>query len=263
MLPLVQIADARQSDKKMTNSDVVSLMAAGLSDDIIIAKIDSATALDFDTSTDGLKALKSAHVSNAVIRTMVVHQTELKDSPPPAAAATTNLSNNPEDTHPPGIYLYAVSASGHALTELNRATPKQYKSNGVLLSGLTYGIKKAKMVGVLDGANAVVKTSDASPVFYLYITEDTTTFGGSYLTPQAFSLVQLTPKDSTREIVESSDSIRGLKYGIDDQSRHSFDTTRIKAGVYKLTSAHPLAPGEYAFAQNMGMFFDFRIVSPQ
>jgi hypothetical protein len=60
----------------MTNADIVNLAQVGLAEDVIIAKIRAVSAADpsavaFDTSLDGLKALKGANVSDAVIKVMI------------------------------------------------------------------------------------------------------------------------------------------------------------------------------------------------
>ena len=60
--------------KRLTNQDIIEMTSLNLSDDVIIAKIRSATGADaskFDTSVDGLKALKAANVSDAVIKVMI------------------------------------------------------------------------------------------------------------------------------------------------------------------------------------------------
>jgi hypothetical protein len=254
---------AGHADKAMTNPDVLALASAGLSDDIIIAKIHASPQTSFDTSVEGLKALKAAGLSNAVIHSMVVAGTEPAKEPETKAPKVDASSANPEDPHPAGIYMYANSAGSPALRELQRATPKQGKSSGALVSGLTYGIKKAKVLLVIDGANSPIKTSDASTAFYLYSPQQDGTFGGSYTKPEAFSLIQLTQKGNSREIVVGSAGISGSKFGVDDQARRSFTASKVKPGIYKLTPDQPLAPGEYAFALNMGTFFDFRIVVPE
>jgi len=66
----------QEAAKPLTNQDVISMVQLGLSDDVIIAKIHSAAGLGagpaaFDTSIDGLKALKAANVSDAVIKAMI------------------------------------------------------------------------------------------------------------------------------------------------------------------------------------------------
>src|SRR5271169_4206475 len=73
---------SQQLGKRITNKDVIDMTTLGLSDDVIIAKIRSASAggtLQFDTSVDGLKELKVAKVSDEVIKVMI-------NPAPPAAA---------------------------------------------------------------------------------------------------------------------------------------------------------------------------------
>jgi len=57
----------RKTDSVLRNDDVLTLKKVGLDDSLIIAKIKSAQATEFDLSTNGLVSLKSASVSNAVI----------------------------------------------------------------------------------------------------------------------------------------------------------------------------------------------------
>ncbi len=54
----------------MNNADVVSMLEAGLSPDIVVAKIKS-SACKFDTSSTALQQLKSARVPDTVIMAMV------------------------------------------------------------------------------------------------------------------------------------------------------------------------------------------------
>lgn len=68
---LLSSAHAQTQQKPLGNDDVIGLISAGLSDDVIIAKIGSAQATDFDTSVEALKILKSAHVSDVVIKAMI------------------------------------------------------------------------------------------------------------------------------------------------------------------------------------------------
>ena len=70
-------------EKPMTNADVVALVQAGLGDDLIITKIRQTKAASFDTSTEGLVALKKQKVSDKIVEAMVLW----KKDPPPAAAA--------------------------------------------------------------------------------------------------------------------------------------------------------------------------------
>jgi hypothetical protein len=60
----------QQSAPKLTNKDIVEMTSAGLSSEIILAKIASSSC-EFDTSTESLKSLKAANVPDAVILAMV------------------------------------------------------------------------------------------------------------------------------------------------------------------------------------------------
>jgi hypothetical protein len=56
--------------KPLTNADILDMLSAGISQDIVIAKI-TASASEFDTSPAALKVLKTANVPDAVTLAMV------------------------------------------------------------------------------------------------------------------------------------------------------------------------------------------------
>ena len=79
-LLLASSAWGQEMAKRLANQDIITMVGLGLSDDVIIAKIRSVSGADglkFDTSVDGLKALKAAKVSDAVIKVMI------NPAPPP------------------------------------------------------------------------------------------------------------------------------------------------------------------------------------
>ena len=68
---LASHSQAQKSEAKpLNNSDVLDMLNAGISQDVVIAKIKK-TMSDFDTSSTALKALKVAHVPDAVLLAMV------------------------------------------------------------------------------------------------------------------------------------------------------------------------------------------------
>ena len=91
-------------DTPLTNNDVIKMIQAGLSAEIVIAKIDvSGTA--FDTSTNALVTLAEAKVPEAVIRSMMAKTpanhasaTPAAATPPAATPATAHDSTVPETT---------------------------------------------------------------------------------------------------------------------------------------------------------------------
>lgn len=64
-------ANAKGAEKVLRNDDILTLVKVGLDDKLIISKIRAAKATDFDLSTEGIVALKTAMVSNAVIDVMM------------------------------------------------------------------------------------------------------------------------------------------------------------------------------------------------
>ena len=71
---LPSVLGAQQLSRRLTNQDVVDMVTAGLSDDVIIAKIRMAglkEMLSFDTSVEGLKALRDAHVPAPIMQVMI------------------------------------------------------------------------------------------------------------------------------------------------------------------------------------------------
>lgn len=85
---------------KMVNDDVVKLVKAGLSDQVIITSIRQAPNKDFDVTPKGLIALKDARVSDAVIVAMqekgVSAQTPLVNETKPTPKYDATLAQPPK-----------------------------------------------------------------------------------------------------------------------------------------------------------------------
>ena len=67
--------------KPLTNADIVSLAKLAMGDDVIIAKINQAAAVDFKLEVTDLEALKKAGVTSPVISAMLKKSTS---TPAPA-----------------------------------------------------------------------------------------------------------------------------------------------------------------------------------
>jgi Sel1 repeat len=74
----VSVGTSQVGSRPLSNNDVIQMVSLGLSDDVIIEKIRSVSATNFDTSVQGLKALKAGKVSDAVLKAMI----NLHGSPP-------------------------------------------------------------------------------------------------------------------------------------------------------------------------------------
>lgn len=270
-------ASGQQSPKKMNNNDVIEMLGLGLTDEVIIDKIHAAPETDFDTSIEGLKALKTAKVSDAVIRAMI----NPHPAPPSIASAgkesaTAGDPNDPNSQHDPGIYVYAKSKNGLQLTMLEPTVYSQGKSGGMFKSAMTYGIAKVKWKAVVKGAHANVKTADRGAAFYFYFEESTpglshASFGGT-TTPNEFTLLKFEEKKDSRETVVMQGNAFGASSGTDQKANTGFSFTKLKPGVYKVVPEAPLTPGEYCFLSPTGIgafgagsagatrLFDFSVV---
>src|SRR2546430_4083187 len=91
-----QRASAQEPQQSgMTNKDVIDLAALGLGDDVVIEKIRTAPQTAFVTDLESLKALKAAHVSDAVIRVMI-NPKAAAASPAPTPAVAPAPPGNPD-----------------------------------------------------------------------------------------------------------------------------------------------------------------------
>jgi len=267
----------QQLTKKMTNQDVMDLVALGLSDDVVVDKIRAAEATDFDTGLPALKSLKEAKVSDTVIRAMI--------SPHTSTAATSISAtkagdpNDPNSQHDPGIYIHAKGRNGVQMIMLEPTVYSEGKSGGVFASAMTYGIKKMKWKAVVRGAHANAKSSDSSMTFYFYFEETSAglshaSFGGTS-TPNEFTLVKFEVKSDTRETVVMKANAFGASSGTDEKATTPFTFTKLRPGVYKVVPTGPLKPGEYCFlgasgggvygagAAGASRLFDFGVLPPE
>lgn len=77
---LVVTARPQDKPKPLSNDDVIQMISLDLSDDVIIEKVRSAAVTNFDTSIEGLKSLKQAKVSDAVIKAMINPHESVSDA---------------------------------------------------------------------------------------------------------------------------------------------------------------------------------------
>ena len=75
------------AQQSLNNNSVIKLVKAGLSEDLIISTVNASPG-SYDTTADGLIALKGAGVSDKVISTLVTKNAGGTTAPPPPAAIT-------------------------------------------------------------------------------------------------------------------------------------------------------------------------------
>lgn len=255
------------AQQAMNNDAVIKLVKAGLSDDLIVTTINSSPGT-YDTSANGLIALKAAGASDRVVSAVLIRNSggtpnasapaQVNNSLPSTAGAGVN-PDDPAAPHEAGIYIYDASApTGSKMTMLEPNVYTQGKTGGIFASAMTYGIAKMKMKAVLRGAHANARVQDAQPIFYFYFEQTSAglsnasgIFGGT-TTPNEYTLLKFDVKGDTRETVIGSANAFGASGGTDDKAVTSFTYTKLRPGVYKVVLNAALQPGEYGFISSGG-----------
>jgi len=238
---LSALAFTQELSKRLTNQDVIDMTALGLSDDVIIAKIRSlsgADGLKFDTSVEGLKALKAGKVSDAVIKVMV------NPTPPPApvVVAATAISNDP-NLPPPEVGVYWKDGQNFVL--IQGMTLTQAKVGGRAGSFFTNGMRSEHWDATVAGPTSKNRVKDLRPVFYFYVPDGDT--AADYV------LIKLEKKSDHREFqVGSFGGITGGKSGVKKDKEVLFHAEHVGIRIYKITLDSDLKPGEYAFFLGTG-----------
>ena len=238
---LSALAFAQELTKRLTNQDVIDMTALGLSDDVIIAKIRSVSAADglkFDTSVEGLKALKAGKVSDAVIKVM------MNPTPPPApvVVAATAITNDP-NLPPPEVGVYWKDGQNFVL--IQGMTLTQAKVGGRAGSFFTNGIRSEHWDATVAGPTSKNRVKDRLPIFYFYVPDGDT--AADYV------LIRLEKKSDHREFqVGSFGGVTGGKSGVKKDKEVPFHAEHVGIRIYKVTLDSDLKPGEYAFFLGTG-----------
>jgi hypothetical protein len=270
-----QTLNAQQT---MNNDAVIKLVKAGLSEDLIVSTINSQPGT-YNTTTDGLIALKKAGVSDKVVgaivtkgfapaATTIVVQTPgipgiAKDNPSGATPGTgQNAVGDPNDplaAHDSGIYVYTTDRNGKAtMVVLERTAYQGAKTGGMFASAMTYGIAKVKMTAVIPGKKAMMRVDTVRPVFYFYFDDKAAGLGTSSLfgnvsNPNQFALINLKIEKSSRTTEIGDFSMWGGSSGSNEKSMVAFKSERIRPGLYKITLVDDLKAGEYCFIASTGV----------
>jgi len=88
------------AQQALNNDAVIKLVKAGLSDDLIVTTINSAPG-SYNTSVDGLIALKSAGVSDKVVAAIVAKAAAIAQSPIPPLSPMPDAAQQQAVTAPP------------------------------------------------------------------------------------------------------------------------------------------------------------------
>jgi hypothetical protein len=247
VLVLASLAPAQNSAamrKRLTNQDIISMVQMGLSEDVVTAKIRATNAaepasISFDTSVDGLKALKAVNVPDAVIRVMI------NPGPPQPAVITTAAPMTLDLNLPPpevGVYW----KDGGRFVMIEGQAMSQAKIGGRAGAMFTYGFRGLHWDAYVNGPSSSHVVKERRPVFYLYVPDGTSS--------SDYSLMKLNKKGNRREfqIGSLSGKMGGGKAGLKADKEIVFQSEHVGIRTYKVTLDQDLNPGEYAFFMATG-----------
>jgi hypothetical protein len=232
---------ATPDSKPMTNQDVIGLVRAKLSDDVIESAI-KAAAPAFDTSTAGIIKLNTAKVPQSIIKAMIDAGSAQASATKPSTSAKHEIvavptpAFNPED-------VVLVSAA-------NRTTMRSQSPQSRVATKFGFG---ATTYATLSGVQAQLRLKNTQPSFLLAIASSAQPDG-------AFTLASLLVRKDTREVAVGGGGMTGIKAGIPKD--HVIAATAEKlpdqAGapkgyeLYTVNVSAPLPAGEYAFIMHTG-----------
>jgi hypothetical protein len=232
---------------RLTNQDVIEMVSLGLSDDVIIAKIHAAAKpedLAFDTSTEGLKALKAGKVSDAVLKVMI------SPAPAPAqvpvsAGATSGITPVAADPNLPPQEVGVYWRNGYSFERVEGEIVSQAKVGGRAGSYFTYGMRSQHWDAYINGPTSKNRVKERRPLFFFYVPD-----GAS---ASDFILIKLEKKGNRREFqIGSFGGVTGGKSGVKRDKEVPYKADHVAIRTYRITLAEDLKPGEYAFFMGTG-----------
>jgi hypothetical protein len=220
------------AQQSLNNDSVIKLVKAGLSDDLIIATINASPGT-YNTSADGLIALKQAGASDKVISAVLMKASGATPAAatPASSAAPATSSGLPAGIDDVGVYYKNKSGAWTPLM------PEivNFKTGGVLKSVATVGIVKGDLNGHIAGARA--RTSVTFPVvFAVYVPE------GTAITE--YQLLRFRPSGDSREFRSVTGGVMHVSGGAARDSL-DFQSEKIASRVYQITLQSSAGRGEY------------------
>lgn len=225
----------------MTNADVIKMLKAGLGEALVIASIKQAAKRSFTLTPDGLVELKTAGVSDTVIRVMmdptatvlekVVAPPQPEAAPPPSPTAPPAPAARPDMATVPeiGVYYKKDSAWADLLPEV-----VNWKTGGVLKHLASGGLVKGDVNGMITGARS--RATLKQPVEILVYAAD-----GIAITE--YQLLRLRTNKDTREFRTVTGGVLHVSGGA-ARDLVPFESKKIAVRTYTLLLPN-LGSGEY------------------
>jgi hypothetical protein len=158
------------AQQALSNDSVIKLVKSGFSDDLIISTINASPGT-FDTSVDGIIALKTAGASDKVVSAILLKGAAISGTataPVPPGPQAAQDPNDPASRHEPGIYLMSTSSDGTKKMVLLNPASIKLRSTNTFGNAMSMGISSVRVKSDISGTRAVVRTTNIRPEFYIY-----------------------------------------------------------------------------------------------
>lgn len=236
------------SAQVLTNKSVIDMLKLGLSEEVIVAKIQSSTA-EFTTEIEDLTALKEAGATDKII--LAVLDKTASDTQKEVEA--TELV----ECHAPGIYV--IQEGGEL--QITPSLLSNTKVKGAFASALfTAGLAPMKAVREMKGNHSSEVIYTSTPTFYFYFRQDPDT-GATGLSlpvdksvdttsPLNYLLVKMKKVGSKRNVeIERGNVLneRSSLSGYDSRNTVPLHYENFGQGDFKVIPSAPLEDGEYCF----------------
>jgi hypothetical protein len=220
------------AQQAMNNDSIIKMVKAGLSDDLIVTTINASPAA-YDTSADGIIALKTAGVSDKVVAAIVARAAApaVPAVAPPPPPPTPVGPVRPPGIDDVGVYFQDRNGAWQNL----EPEIVNFKTGGVLKSIATDGIVKGDVNGHIPGKHA--KNVLTFPVtLAVYVPEG--------VDIAEYQLLRLRVQSSSREFRSVTGGVFHASGGaIRDDLQ--FQSTKIAPRVYQIVLDQSLGRGEY------------------
>ena len=236
------------AQETLNNATISKLVKAGLSEDLIITTINSSPG-NYDTSANGLIALKKAGASDKVIAAVLIKASGAATaaapaaSPAPANQASGSSASNGFTLGPSGlpigvdsIGVYYLDKDGSTWQEVP-AEVVNFKAGGALKHYASAGVLKGEMSGIVGGNRSSLNLKVPAS-FILYVPEGRA--------PGEYQLLQMHVNADNREFRAANGGIVHDAGGALRDVR-DFTSKKIAPRVYLIQLGEEMDRGEYGF----------------
>jgi len=236
----------------LTNDAIIKMVAAGISEDVIVSMVDLQPA-QYSLTPDDLIALKQAGVSERIITAMLKKSAKTPDGRPSDAPDLSSSERSQFEEI--GVYCKKGDRWVEVLPEV-----VNWKTGGVLKSVATLGVVKGDINGRLNGPHS--RNSVTMPAEFVIRTLE-----GVAITE--YQLLKLREKKKAREFRTITGGILHVSGGA-KRDLVPFSADKIAPRTYRIVFTH-LTIGEYGFlppglqaaqsaSAQLGKMYTFRVI---